>query len=624
MNDDTGRDFDELRASRPTSLVSELLEIQKYQRNCPRDFTQVRSLKCLSPRQQTLKVPDPTLFKVTLPEDDGKFAAVSYVWNPSAYENDTTGRYRIMPEHPGRPKRSKVRDVILDRVVRYTVSGNIPAFWIDQECINQSDEKAKIAAMQSMDIIYRRSQYPVGVLSTPVRCQREIDCLLELLNGELVTQQWSLHGPKLTAEVNIEKARDILDVLFRVMCDPWWGRRWISQEEYCAMDRMRLLIPHKLGLRKARGGRIFGNIDGELSINAACFRQQVTLFCIACHRQEIWTSTREKWRCRLVLRRAKKYNMLQKYGWIVGDYSDGRAMSTRILADISRRSAKIPSDTLAIVANCCGYATRLDVETLSKARLRSLSLAILALFVLNGEILRNDTNEDVPCTVVDFLKRQSFQGFDPPRDDRKLTFMKRCRLSDVVLSEEGIKTHGYCWTRCKIFMPRCLASSEKGAQWHQDILRQLAEQLHGSYRRLADNIRKYLQGTMPGNMKTAGLREIFKSMAEGVAEAVEAGRPLILAQLAGHDQIWAVFVATTRHHTRSHIFTSCEPAEGRSSGSRSRPLDKYVSLQVVTSGNADSGIPRLRTGSWVNGLWFVDRIRPQEVIFPWPRFLSEE
>ncbi|EXJ73940.1 uncharacterized protein A1O5_02234 [Cladophialophora psammophila CBS 110553] len=622
MNDDIGRDLDELRASRPTSLVCELLGIQKYQTNCPRDFTQVRSLQCLSaPTQQALKSPDRTLFKVTLPEDDGKFAAVSYAWKPSPYESDTAGGYRIMPEHSGRPKISEVRDVILDRVIRYTVSGNIPAFWIDQECINQKDEKAKIAAMQSMDMIYRRSQYPVGVLSTPVRYQREINCLLELLNGELVIQQWSLHGPKLAAEVNVEQARDMLDVLFRIMCDPWWDRRWIFQEEYCAMDRMRLLIPHTLGLRKAYGRQIFGNINGELSINAARFRQQVTLFCIACYRQRIWTSTREKWRCGLVLRRAKKYNMLQKYGWIVGDYSDGRAMSTRILADISRRSAEIPSDTLAIVANCCGYATRLDVESLNKAGLRSLSLAILALFVLNGEILRNDTNKDFPCTVVDFLKRQSFQGFDPPRDDRKLTFMKRCRLSDVVLSEEGIKTTGYFWTRCKIFMPRCLVSSGKGAQWHQDILRQFAKQLHGSYRQLADNIRKYLEGTMPSNMKTAGLRDIFESMAEAVAEAVEAGRPLILARLAGHDQIWAVFVATTRHPTRSQIFTSCEPAGGRSSGSRSRPLDKYVSLQVVTSGHADDRIPLLRTRLWVNGLWFVDHINPQEVILPWPWFL---
>jgi hypothetical protein len=125
------------------------------------------------------------------------------------------------------------------------------------------------------------------------------------------------------------------------------------------------------------------------------------------------------------LTRAKKYNMLQRYGWMVGDDSERRTMSTRILADVLRRSAEIPSDTLAIMANCCGYATCLDVEGLKSARLRSLSLAILALFILNGEIFRPTANGHFPGTVLQFLKRQSFQGFDPPKADKKLTSLKR-------------------------------------------------------------------------------------------------------------------------------------------------------------------------------------------------------
>lgn len=624
MDDDIGRGLDELRASRPTSLVCELVEIQKYQNKCPRDLTQIRSLRCLSvPRHQTPQNPDRTLNQVILPEDDGKFAAVSYSWRPSEFENDTAGGYTIMREQPGRPEHTKVRDDILDRVVKYVVSGGIPAFWIDQECIDQKDEKAKTIAMQSMDVIYRRSLYPIGMLSTPVQSQEEIHSLLELLNEDLVVRQSLFQGPRLAAEVDIAKARGVLDVLFRIMCDPWWNRRWIFQEEYCAMNRMQLLIPHLPGLSKVNGGHMLGTIDGEISIDAARFRQQVTLFCIACHRRGIWSSRREKWQCELVLRRAKKYNMLQKYGWIVGDDSEHRAMSTRILADISRRSAAISSDTLAIMANCCGYATRLDVKNLNKARLHSLSLAILALFILNGEILRNVTNDNFPGTILDFLKRQSFHGFDPPRADRKLTFMKRCRLSDVELCEEGIKATGYLWAVCKVLKSASPLSPERQLERHQDSLTQLAERLHGSYRQLASNIRTYLAGSMPSNMKSEGLREIFDSMAERVAKAVEARQPLIIARLIGHDQIWAIFVANKQRPTSSLIFTSCEPAEGRLSEYRSRFLDKYVSLQVVESGREDGVIPRLQIKSWVNGLWFVDPASPQDVMLPWPRFLCQ-
>lgn len=88
-------------------------------------------------------------------------------------------------------------------MVKYVVFGGIPAFWIDQECIDQKDEKAKFIAMQSMDVIYRRSLYPVGMLSTPVQCQEEIHSLLELLNDDLIVRQSLSQGPRLAAEVDI-------------------------------------------------------------------------------------------------------------------------------------------------------------------------------------------------------------------------------------------------------------------------------------------------------------------------------------------------------------------------------------------------------------------------------------
>lgn len=625
MDDDISRSLDELRVSRPTSLRYELVEIQKYKKTCPRDFTHIRSLKCLSISGHEIhRNPGHILNQVILPEVDGRFAAVSYSWRSTAFENDTTGGYTIMRGQPGRSEHAKVRDVILDRVIKYIVSSGIPAFWIDQECIDQKDEEAKVVAMQSMDVIYRRSLYPIGMLSTPLQYQDEVDLLSALLKKDLVVWQSVSQVPQLAAEVDISKARKVLDVLFRIMCDPWWTRRWIFQEEYCAMGRMQLLIPYLPGLSKVNGAQVFGTVDGELSIKAALFRQQVTLFCMVSHHNGIWRSKRDKWQCKLVLERAKKYNMLQKYGWVVGDDSEHRAMSTRILADISRRSAKISSDTLAIMANCCGYATRLDVESLNSAKLSSLSLAILALFILNGEILRPTADGNFPGTVLEFLKEQSFQGFDPPKVDRKLTFLKRCRLSDVVMCEEGIQATGYLWTVCKVLQSKSILQPARQTATSQDSLRQLVNWLHdSSYSQLANNIESYLAGEMPSNMESVGLREIFDSMAERVAKAMEAHQSLIIARLVGHDQIWALFIKNKRRNTSSLIFTSCEAAEDRFSEHRSRFLDKYVSLQVVESSRKDDALPRIQIKSWINGLWFADSVSPKAVILPWPRFLCD-
>lgn len=60
-------------------------------------------------------------------------------------------------------------------------------------------------------------------------------------------------------------------------------------------------------------------------------------------------------------------------------------MSATIFADIKRRGVENAWNTLAIAANTCAYRTRLNVQVLSDEG-RSLSLCLLAQFLLNGEI----------------------------------------------------------------------------------------------------------------------------------------------------------------------------------------------------------------------------------------------
>lgn len=67
-------------------------------------------------------------------------------------------------------------------------------------------------------------------------------------------------------------------------------------------------------------------------------------------------------------------------------------MLVQILADLCRRAGSEPSDTLAIMANCSGYPRRMQEATLQKLQVYSLSVALFALLLLNGEIFRNDIN----------------------------------------------------------------------------------------------------------------------------------------------------------------------------------------------------------------------------------------
>lgn len=620
MIDDTNCSLDELLASRPTSIVSELVSIQRCQERSGRNFSKTQSIRCLSCcKDKRRQGGDQILQYVDLPGDDGNFAAVSYVWHASAFEDPRHGDYTIKSKS-GRSRRANVRNTVMQRVLRYIISEDVSSFWIDQECINQRNDKAKDVAIQTMDVIYRRSHYPIGMLSTPLRWQEEIDILFELLKGDCVRTSSGSTG--LSLLVDTAKAERIVLMLFRLLCDAWWSRRWIFQEEYCSMGRMRLLIPHSSGLYKQNDTEVFGNTANELVVSASGFRAQTTRFCIAYLGCDSLTRKASRRRCLLILKRAKSYMMLRKYGWQINDPGRGLVMSTRILADLCRRSGSIPSDMLAIMSNSCGYAARLQSKQLEAEGFNSLSLAILALFVLNGEILQNwQAKRDE--TVVEVIKRHSFQQFDPPANDHHLTFMKRCRLPAVVLYHEGVETRGYVWRTCALFKAKRVSRRcHKTDDWRV-VLAEIADDLPLEHNYLKRSIKNYLRGVFPTLMSTSGLQTIFRKMTEMVVQAAKDGRRLALAVPAGHTQASAVFLWKGRFALDMSIFTTCEPADDERDRRRCRFLDKFVSLSVDLDQQADDDLPHLRPRGWINGIWFPGPRTSRKVMFPWPASLRE-
>ncbi|KAI0856458.1 hypothetical protein F4860DRAFT_492779 [Xylaria cubensis] len=120
-------------------------------------------------------------------------------------------------------------------------------------------------------------------------------------------------------------------------------------------------------------------------------------------------------------------------------------MTAKIINDVRRKNAEHASDRVPIIANCCQYSVRLHTQS---QQAPSLSLATLAMCLLNGEILHNDPRKSTPgrpseITISKYLKTLLLQGFCIARGKPNLTFHKGCRFIRVRLRESGILTKGH-------------------------------------------------------------------------------------------------------------------------------------------------------------------------------------
>jgi Heterokaryon incompatibility protein (HET) len=72
----------------------------------------------------------------------------------------------------------------LHRAIAYAIAYKVPFIWIDQECIEQNDCLDKELGIHSMDIVYRRSDHPLGITDTFIVAQPEVDFFAALLIGQ--------------------------------------------------------------------------------------------------------------------------------------------------------------------------------------------------------------------------------------------------------------------------------------------------------------------------------------------------------------------------------------------------------------------------------------------------------
>ncbi|KAI1264159.1 heterokaryon incompatibility protein-domain-containing protein [Xylariaceae sp. FL1019] len=680
---DTAQPLGQVRDSHASAgtIVSAVLDIQRHV--ITRD-NWIKSLECLSlatdrdseptgkrqrlangdgvsPSYASSRLRRTYLDPVADPEGGREYVAVSYTWDIPEQEQEgpnghTAGGYLVESRRTGELSRpSDVRDIVWKRVLSFARHVKCENIWIDRDCIDQTNESEKHMAIQNMHLVYSLARWPIALLTRPIQTAEELDALVSLLLGDVRAEEEAL----------------ALELLDHITSNRWWQRAWTFQEDYKAATRMTLMIPHdsdlelqKLSARDFSGRPLFGTVPGEICVKSVDFRRQATEFCLL--RRKKHPESEDT--CNRILVAAGKYNvLLREEDWAHPDAPITRSMSPTIFKDIGRRGISAESDRLAIVANCCNYTARLDTVALNK-RGSSLSLSLLALYILNGEILENSPRRSggaLKNTVYEYLAKQSLRSFRPPVDE-ELTFIKSCRFLNPILTAHGTQTQGHLWRLGKVIRRH---AQKRDRYCTLSPLETLATELQyktygASYTELALNL--YAKSQESSGSKVASKQHrhhgrnplahnrpwVWREwMVDEIERALLEGKALRLASLVdtkrgGHDMPYgAVFVGEDSNDWQDeknetgaqsppprYAFTSVASARKPRMGD----LQKHVSLEVEIEwpgtdsdqSSADNheekaSLPKLYIKRWINGLCFAKDEPQRAVIFPWPADLLD-
>lgn len=535
-------------------------------------------------------------------------AIISYPWNQPGNEPEVAGSWFVEDD-----RRSKVPNYVWRRAADYMRGEKVEYLWIDAECIAQENSEAKAKAISEMDWLYHHGSHPFGMLTRVVEEEIELHVLAQILQGE----DFSLK------KGNTAEAWPAIRLLGEITSDIWWTRAWIYQENYHGGKRMDLLMPHgrELETLKAEYADLFSDLKGELIINSVQFSGALTDLCSAFIRSN--PPRFQKGVASQIISRAGRYSTL---------LTTQSSMSPTIIADIGKRHVTNHPDRLDISANCCSYNIRLDRDVLDRER-HSVSVAILVLFLLNGEIFCETsptTKSPFDLTVVEFINRYAFKKFSPPFQPYELTFNKSCRFVEPSLAGDGVHTCGHLWQLCRRTIK---ISCEQAKKWHTP-----EATLWGLQKYMEKY--EYKKGLLNEHQIAYRLKELRKQspqfpsheymwkMVKTLADALKRGSTLRLGFLCnsrkpGRSPPTAVFVCPNEamdRHGPSFVFTSFR-VKKTSDGPGYNDVDKHVSLQVDVR-NTGELPPRLSARAWMHGLWFWTEAA-QPVMFPLPRILRE-
>lgn len=636
--------------------------------------TQSLSSRILTTRRQAGLVVQKTVMRLCVqvnltqdrqPEDpidlrhhySDEYIAISCPWYLPGHDA-VSGRYRFAPEQPSGVIMPP--DIVLDRILNFKTCNpeylNTP-FWVDKICINQEASDEKEMAVHSMDLVYQYSGRYVtpddggparivgcslGLLFVRIETTEQLTILRGLLDSKYAEN--NNDEPKLL--VSLEEANQALEMIEMILSDNWWHRAWIFQEEFLASRHMILLLPCDIDRSEGQfknedGVDLFGQTQGEVHVHALNFRTEATTFCLAMSRQ---ADTAGQERCSAILKHARRYTFLYRSKYAVGPSSVVRAMSPAIFEDISTRGITVPSDILAIAANCCRYTARLDAKTLNLEKV-SLSIAILTLFVMNGEILRHDVErEDITHQTVFECLQTAKLHIEPPIQAGALIFIKACRLPTIKMLTAGLAVKGVLSRLDKrVKLP---VSPALRALYHQTYEPNNTKSLNDAERSLLHALAKHLEGlrSQGGDALHGLLRDYIDRrgangeaqywqvqhmqllMAKAVCRALAEGRPLWMARVHSPGT-WTPWLGLFVPHDELEFpgrvgfaFTAAETDhEFKDRGAKlARKNTRVSSLEVDLLPGGGHIVPK----KWLNGLWFFNNTYHQrDLVIPWPKWM---
>ncbi|KAL8664898.1 MAG: hypothetical protein Q9168_007815, partial [Polycauliona sp. 1 TL-2023] len=373
------------------------------------------------------------------------YVAVSYCWRPSenAAHLEQLSSYRVYSSAGERANRA--RPHILMRALRYAASYRCGLVWIDQECIDQDDREDKEAGIQSMDLVYKRAKFPVGLLNIRIVDQKHMDTLA-LIRSKPVREE---RHPPTPGQLN-----DITDLFEALSADPWFTRSWILQEVVCAGD-IKLCIEHEPSLSKSSD---LGCIPNEVEVTPEDLREAAVWADLAAFElhfiqrsnaisREQGLRLHEASLPLLEIRPGTQF-MINERGERTWQWACNAAESLQLLREKQNRRV---SDRLAIIANLCHYQTRINTIKADTDGL-SFSLCVWVMALLNGDVtLCTPTSQtrrlgiaaDEPLSETSSWLPEPSLSLDTLRDFAEVG--DRLRMKVIKVSPYGLICQGFLY-----------------------------------------------------------------------------------------------------------------------------------------------------------------------------------
>ncbi|KAI4195057.1 MAG: hypothetical protein LQ350_007422 [Teloschistes chrysophthalmus] len=316
------------------------------------------------------------------------YVAVSYCWRRSGDPADNDRPYDIRSSQGLRAGRAPRR--VLDRAIRFAASRNVKFIWIDQECIEQDNREDKELGVQSMDLVYLRSRFPLGLLTCTFDEQDLVDYLAQAIarrNREGLEKGMGLRFDELLAGQEPFSAEELVGLnqaLGTIAQDRWLKRAWILQETILSGNSMTLLISCSPVLDR----RSFGDIPGELQIrvtDAIGLRNSII---------QVYEESRAHIEENVaggasfldqIIKSADGVTSQLTQNWRLysGECHARNAIEPANFLEFYANS-RIP-DRLAIIGNLCDHPIRINTSAVERRRI-SFSTCLFAMAIINGDI----------------------------------------------------------------------------------------------------------------------------------------------------------------------------------------------------------------------------------------------